>query len=544
VKNYSSFLFFILLFFSVEGLLSSSDLQDNIDYNPSARTAIAKIVTGSTLCFLGNMGHDSLEYDDSIHSILLSLSSETSLTVGANLLFAGTYDILQWGYNEWKKGLFRKDNHKILTRKQKKSAEDLRPKRIKKRDNFYWNKGTNIVLSLSNTVFTGVAFLSHMENSYGMFLSGINILSPTVEELQIGSENITYCPLVDSGITFLSAWAFIHSTKELYSSLKQTDIRQGDTPLMGLFSGWGLIYTMSKILKYYPSFYQEVTLNYDGTIYKSEMVRNPLSYFLVDPFIFYGQNQIIKNFYQVAVNTLTIFKGRASVSSESFVQHEMGPQTSVQERPLEEKILPQEEEVIVSSMEYSFFQEEKKSVFQETPKRDKKKKRGTADPSKMQEYKKREFLKLETAEDSEATESLSDEGQGVSEKELQRHEALERVKDLGRYNSVKRKHIESLLKQACTFLSGNISSLQGSEYALVFHRGTQKISIKFEKPHGVQSTAYTGFKLKRVLSALETAYMYDWDEESVLSYMEQNSINKFYSIPRNLIYILWTRPSL
>ena len=164
----------------------------------------------------------------------------------------------------------------------------------------------------------------------------------------------------------------------------------------------------------------------------------------------------------------------------------------------------------------------------------KKKTRNPADPSKMNPYK-NPVKETQARNIVPATTASSP---------TKREETLRTVNELRKFNAIKEKYINTLLSETCHLLNGAINHIDGNEFAIVFYRGLQKISIKYETPHGTDNSNYQGYKLKRVLNAIETSHMYDWDEGSIREYMEKNDIDRFYLIPKKLLSILWTRPDM
>jgi hypothetical protein len=134
----------------------------------------------------------------------------------------------------------------------------------------------------------------------------------------------------------------------------------------------------------------------------------------------------------------------------------------------------------------------------------------------------------------------------IHDEDPKRTQGLKAVADYRNFNSVKIKHINTLLREACNFVQGETKPVkgQGSWHALIFNHGSQRIKIKYEIPHSADNGVYKGFKLKRVLNTIETAYMYGWNETGIRAYLDAHGMASFYTVPNHLIHILWRAPDL
>lgn len=100
-------------------------------------------------------------------------------------------------------------------------------------------------------------------------------------------------------------------------------------------------------------------------------------------------------------------------------------------------------------------------------------------------------------------------------------EHLRRIHELRETYPVKVSKIDDELTKAKKFLGARIENGHGSERRFVWPIGSKDFSLKFEVPHGRDSTNYSGNKLDRVLNMLELCYLVGSSKEAIKDYIER-----------------------
>ncbi len=508
-------------------------------YRPSLTSACQKIVLGGMSYVVFETSYKSFENQN----ILGHAACDLGLSVGYKMILDGTFELLHWGYHRFQNQRYRTDNLKKLTLHKKRSSEDIRPLKIQYQDEFTWNKTINITRSLTSLPFVLNFLAQSLKNEYlfmkyGSSLEQFIIDNPSVELTFAGHH-----PILLHSFTCLNILSVAYNLHELYKSYKQEEIQQGDRPFMGVMSGLSKIFAGPQVFDYYPA-RQILTLLDPATsqIY-TVTTGSAFGEYIHDTLVFYGTYQFCSNSFEMVKNAKNFILGQTniliedmqpSISSTSLqTPQRKTTRTNRLPRKSRQKLPPPSEEG------YHTYPLEITPLGQtpsDNPKlKTKKKTRNPADPSKINLYK-------NPVKETQAPDIVNLAARGVNP--TKRKETLHTVNELRKFNAVKETYINALLSETCHLLNGTINRIDGNEFAIVFYRGLQKISIKYEAPHGTDNSNYQGYKLKRVLNAIETSHMYDWDEGSIHKYMKKNSIDRFYQIPNNLLHILWTRPDM
>lgn len=371
-------------------------------------------------------------------------------------------------------------------------------------------------------------------DEYYALNNGLNPFSFNTDTCSSG-KLIDCHPIVLTGMSFLAVVSVGYNLNELYQSFKQKNLRQGDSPLIGVISGLSENIIGAQVYNYYGPPQILTYVDSWGRPYKV-FVGNAVGEYLHDFFVFHGSYQLYSNCLQMLKNNYNLVKSKPGLKIEKISSKKISSlQTTVSSkkdrgRPTYYQDTESDSVYPQSSLEKNS-QEEATHLESEQPKKIKVKRRGIVDPSKMKTPENNLLLE---AYETTVPQAIYGE----------REKGLDSIKDLRKFNAGKQTYINALLSDTCKFLDGRISPVDGNEYAIVFYRGSQKISLKYEIPHGADGNVYKAYKLKRVLNAMETAYMYNWDEHSILNYMATNNISRVQQIPHNLLYILWTRPDL
>lgn len=547
------------LSFSVERI---DDINDNY-YRPSFRSACNKILSGG-LCYI--VFENSYNYSAENESIPGQALSEVGLSVGYQMLVEGTFEFLHWGYHKFRNHCYRTYNFMDLSRQQRQSSDDIRPPKIHKNHEFCWNKTVNLTRSLTNSIFSVNSMVLALINENALIRSG-NFLKFSFDDCSHEATLLGCYPIMIHGFTCLALASVAYNAKEFYDSCTQTEIRQGDRPFMGAISGYAKMIAGGQVFAFYPP--RQIYTLLDTATGKTFNVTigSPLGEYIHDTLVFYGAYQLFSNGFQMLTNSRNLIMGNAkvlieSISSKDTVQNsalgtnpsafslpETPKQNPRRNRSREERSMPTHSPqggktaVVVPQTPPEFTEQTQQKEEKRESKKGKIKTKGTPNLFKGSAPSRNKNPK---SLHQGAREDIPN-GEGASLSQMNnpaRQEMLTLINDLRKFNAVKETRIEDLLSQTRKFLQGSIHNIDGSERAIVFYRGDQRISIKFEGPHGTDGSVYQGWKLKRVLNAIETAYMYNWDEESIRKYMTDHSITRFYQVPVHLSSILWTRPHI
>ncbi|MGN6670862.1 MAG: hypothetical protein ACTHJ4_04920, partial [Candidatus Nucleicultricaceae bacterium] len=241
---------------------------------------------------------------------------------------------------------------------------------------------------------------------------------------------------------------------------------------------------------------------------------------------FYSEFKMARAFYQMGVNAIDLFRARATITKVDLDDDNLNipaaaPQASL--RRLKSKHTKITPAAITSNDTYSYYGGDPSTTpqrYKPEPVRIKEKRHGTPWASNIDEHR------------PEEPEIYNLEGSP-------QYLALQQINECRRYNTVKKAYIDTLLKDTCKFVDGCIESSDANGRYIVLIKGDRAVKIFYEEPHGKSSSDYTGYKLKRVLNAMETAYAYRWTEEGVRAYLTSIGQDTFYTIPKQMLHILW-----
>lgn len=109
----------------------------------------------------------------------------------------------------------------------------------------------------------------------------------------------------------------------------------------------------------------------------------------------------------------------------------------------------------------------------------------------------------------------------IDSKATVRKKGLDTIKTLRNQYPVKAATIAGAIKDLEKFLDAKSETIQGSEYRLVWHINGKRYAMKYETPHGWDSTNFAGNKLDRILNVLEIGYLAGLNEDQVNDYIRE-----------------------
>lgn len=120
-----------------------------------------------------------------------------------------------------------------------------------------------------------------------------------------------------------------------------------------------------------------------------------------------------------------------------------------------------------------------------------------------------------------------------------RLEKLSLIANYRRLSEIKVSTINQELAHVTRFLpdGAQIIPLGGSMFQLNWSHQDKTYKLKFEKPHGNKHD-YQGFRLKKVLNVIETAYLWGWEPKAIEQHIKSQSSNYL----GRLVNIFLTRP--
>jgi hypothetical protein len=126
----------------------------------------------------------------------------------------------------------------------------------------------------------------------------------------------------------------------------------------------------------------------------------------------------------------------------------------------------------------------------------------------------------------------------TDDKEDMRHQRLEKLKSLREQYPVKVLTIDRALKDLQNFLDAEVVLGDGNERRLQWELNNKKYFIKYETPHGKDSSVYKGNKLDRILNILEVGYLIGLNEEEINSYIAENQRYNLLRFPKFIGYLI------
>lgn len=507
----------ILFIFTSPGISSDEYLEGGY-YRPSLKSACNQVVAGFVLHTISGYGMTYYENNNAFGQYLVGLCRG----IGLQLMVDGFFEFLHWTYHStlndfygMSHGSRQSSNRGLVSHFI--NEVDERPVSMQLQHELYWNKTVNITRALTSLPFA--------VNCIALSLKNRAVLT---NNFIFSRESLLCCEIVSTA----------YNLAELYQAYNQKGLRPGDIPSMGAISGLCKLASVPQVFSFYPC----------GSNW------GPYTKFGLELF---GNYQLYSFFPRAMNNIRILLRGKATVSIETVQpniclkkakptseQKISAEKSQIQSMPYKKRYIKKEknlsredvqttseENVYISDhLERSYFQSSQEVDEYLKPK-EKIKTRGISNPPK-------------NLEDSpkKSTSLMIGGPDPTHNNEDKRKNILGQVNELQKRSSVKEKQINILLNKTCQFIEGETQSIDGSEFAIVFQRGNKRISIKYETCH--PDNVYDGFKLKRVLNAMETALMYNWDEQSIRQYMENHSITRFYRIPQNLLHVLWSRPDI
>lgn len=130
-----------------------------------------------------------------------------------------------------------------------------------------------------------------------------------------------------------------------------------------------------------------------------------------------------------------------------------------------------------------------------------------------------------------------------SESDQRRNEALKCLEDLRRKKVVKKTEIDQEIN-SLESLFPKVSVRKAGHGKKAITVNGNEFRAFFEPSHGKQKVSkdeYQGYCKQRILDALQLTYLYGWDKDKILAFMETHGKISFYNVPHSLIHILWER---
>lgn len=127
----------------------------------------------------------------------------------------------------------------------------------------------------------------------------------------------------------------------------------------------------------------------------------------------------------------------------------------------------------------------------------------------------------------------------INERNQTRKAKLAEIQEMRLSNSVPKGNIESLYTKAAKFSEGIIKE-NGNKITISWMRGLKSRSVTFELTHkqrNEKASIVKGYKLTKVLDAVEQIYLDGWDKKNILSHL--NGRFKLYNLPYELFKVLW-----
>lgn len=515
--------------------------------------SLTKIATGALSLFAG----DSLWAEDSRLSPQ-HMSAEGLTMVGHTLIIDGVMGLLHWGY-DWYMRAIHQNNHTKTHLSRRTYTQQPRTEKEEQEDDLRWNKITTIGQSLSNTVINTVG--THL-----LFQASSEVLN---HDLSLPTKIIL--PIACGISASLTAY-YAHRTYKAYHAKGYIP---GEPPFLSFLTSlnqgiaarqvkesFGLTYSVMRVLDPNDCPRTPNTLMRTQIPNIETMDRDSLTKLipLVDYYVeckepirgsiiatkfaelvvFHGEFKNLSSALQMIRNGITGFVSQPQVTTKSALP----PSADVPSRAgnsIQPPINPRNRPSIgLRTTETSTSSDHSPFIVGSTNE--------TSSPrlyskGKPQKQKRRGTPNLASVHNNSANTSVQNPPE-IRNEDPKRTQGLGAIAEYRNFNSVKIKHINALLREVCNFVQGETKPVkgQGSWHALTFARGSQRIKIKFEVPHAADNGVYKGFKLKRVLNAVETAYMYGWDETGIKAYLDDHGMSSFYTVPSHLIHILW-RPA-
>lgn len=498
------------------------------------------------------------------------LGAEGFMMLGHTLVIDGVIGLCHWGYDRYMQ-YFHQNSHKKVFTSRTQYTQQARTEKEERTDDLRWNKIQTIGQSLSNVFSNAVATRIFLSVSYTMLtLDASTLYDDLGTAPYLTAAKIILPPLGGAVSASLTAYHARRTYKAYYAK----EYIPGEPPLLTLLSSINQSTTASYIKESFGltnAIYRTIDPSYcpktPGTIIEYwgpnlKTLTPQLNQQLI-PLVDYYYHCLVPVRGTIAATNfgeLVGFHGEFKALSSLLQMFRNGfegiairPQIAVKEvllspssrgkkptRPYKNlrEIRSNRSMTIGSSPSSS-----NSHFITEGP-------RETTSPrpyalSKPEKQKRRGIPNLGTGYTNATSDHIQNDPE-IHDENPKRTQGLAAVADYRNFNSVKIKHINTLLREACNFVQGETKPVkgQGSWHALIFNHGSQRIKIKYEVPHSTDNGVYKGFKLKRVLNTIETAYMYGWNETGIRAYLDTHGMSSFYTVPNHLIHILWRAPDL
>lgn len=533
MKTFLSVVTFIFALSTTSISLATDSFQEEVN-RPSITKAAAKIISGGLslycLSFFGNSTNS--EEQSSYASTAGTQALYLGTIASSNLLMSGVGELLHAGYNAVCDYFYNINHRGSRYSKTKKT----RPLAVQKNDDITWNRATNAVRSLTNLTCLTHAFYRYSVQFIRFMNIDINPFSLSNLDQCTSSPQFFCKPITTPIVMTLAATGILYNLYELYQLKYKKQLRQSDTPLMSMIESYSEIGAAATIKNNFSYTLIKEIYNIQGDLSKVVInldAMDGLPSFLYQTLLLHGNAQLHVGAAQMLWNGLNYIKSRPTIEiideNERIIDIPAAPPSTSQKGKHRHA---KNSTPTLNNDDQAFYggsSSSNKPWVKPQPRLQKSKTHGVPDPKKARSYK-----------DNSITEEKND----VEELNQQRQEGLNLVNELRRFNVQTVSVIDQALAQVLKFTSGHIEHIDGSESRIVFNHFGRKVQIKFETPHGRYSSSYTGFKLKKVLGAIETAYLYGWNQQDIENYMDENKLVRLYKIPNFLMHVLWTRPEL
>jgi hypothetical protein len=513
MKYFKKFIILSLIFayFNCVALTTNTENE-----GPTLRTAIIKVGVGSV-----GIAVSSLLESTEMASSLKIYTSNIGFFVSCKFFCDGLYDLTEIAYKRFCNGpVPSKEGGKKQTKEAKRAFLAHQ-----KETDLTWNK-------ISIGIHSGLNILSSsmlLYRYYNAFIAfghlGIN---PFSTELMEGCRSFpSLCrPIVTSLMALTQGGILFYNAQEFLKSWKSKNLRQSDVPILGLILGWNEIGLGGMIFQYCS--YTKITQSIRYLTVEEEGSLDTFSWLFHQGFIKHGNTQMYANLLQMLWNMGAYFYKKPNILIEDIPVKKNKEKVKNQFLPtkirtqFEKKILENQnlQNILIKDEQI----EHKKKI----------KTHGVEDLSRA-----KKFLFLEKEEERTQKEQKIN-----LEQEKIRQRGLSTVNNYRRFNARSKTEINALLNDVCKFVNGELKSIDGSEWAIVFEYGEKRISIKYEIPHGNDSAVFKGYKLQAVLGAMETAFLYGSSEEGLEKYMFDHGLDRLYRVPEFLLYTLCERAKL
>ena len=525
---------------------SDEDFEPIFKAPPSITSSLTKIAAGTAFALIGDYLYPHEQRNNTTQQFI----SEGPSIIGHTLIMNGIYDLAHWGYHKYMSIVWGSSAKKGRKTRQ---PTVIQQKEVEQRVSHSWNRistGCQIGISLINSAF------------------GAYYFGQTTSQIILGNlETSSYLWLTHPIIFSASCAALYHSAKSAKTYLRNKDIVDYEPPVLSIISGLGQGIAGSYITNTYGASYTTIgaseakdclRLGFTPTRYIDSRSFDDPSNLIQSGFFgqngywqcvradgsfvcthtgelltFCSESKVLQALKQIAINAVDSFRARAIVQTSL---EEATPRTYESETPII-KGNTRTSRPLTSNASWTGNNSYYGSGNSGLPKRyippahkDKIKTRGT--PWKHDD--------TEEHRDNQEHIDL----QSYNLEGSVHYQALQQINQCRRFNTVKKAYIDTLLSKTCKFVNGYLENDPATGKNIVLTKNDRTVRIFYEEPHGKSSCDYTGYKLKRVLNAMETAYAYRWTEDGIRAYLAKVGRDAFYTVPQNMLAALWAPESL